>query len=113
MKVFISQPMKDRSAEDIRKEREEIMERLRQELPKICHMNPKEEIELMDTFFEDYNPKGKNVPLKHLAKSIEMLADADVAFFATGWEKARGCKIENTCAIEYGITVIEDYKRGA
>ena len=24
-------------------------------------------------------------------------------------ENARGCRIENTCAIEYGIAVIEDY----
>lgn len=27
----------------------------------------------------------------------------------TSWQDARGCKIENTCAIEYGIPVIEDY----
>lgn len=27
----------------------------------------------------------------------------------TSWQEARGCKIENTCAIEYGIPVIEDY----
>ena len=28
---------------------------------------------------------------------------------AKGWEDARGCRIENTCAIEYDIDVIEDY----
>lgn len=38
-------------------------------------------------------------------------ATADVAYFAKGWDEARGCKIENTCAIEYGITVIEDYEK--
>lgn len=37
------------------------------------------------------------------------LAGADIAYFAKGWQDARGCKIENTCAIEYGIPVIEDY----
>jgi hypothetical protein len=36
-------------------------------------------------------------------------AGADIAYFAKGWQDARGCKIENTCAIEYGIPVIEDY----
>lgn len=30
-------------------------------------------------------------------------------YFAKGWEDARGCRIENQCAIEYGIEVIEDY----
>lgn len=49
-------------------------------------------------------------PLWYLAKSLELLSAADVAYFVKGWEKARGCKIENTCAIEYGIDVIEDYK---
>jgi hypothetical protein len=44
-----------------------------------------------------------------LGKSLELLSTADIAYFAKGWENARGCRIENTCAIEYGIAVIEDY----
>lgn len=44
-----------------------------------------------------------------LGKSLELLADADVVYFAKDWEKYRGCKIENVCAVEYGIPVIEDY----
>ena len=47
---------------------------------------------------------------KHVGKSLELLSSADIAYFAKGWEEARGCKIENTCAVEYGITVIEDYE---
>ena len=50
---------------------------------------------------------------KDLAKSLELLADADVAYFAKGWESARGCRIENQCAIEYGIDTIEDYTNGS
>lgn len=42
-----------------------------------------------------------------LAKSLEILSTADVAVFAKDWKKYRGCKIENTCAKEYGIEVIE------
>ncbi|RHU77980.1 DUF2829 domain-containing protein [Butyribacter intestini] len=41
------------------------------------------------------------------------MADADVAYFAKGWESARGCRIENQCAIEYGIDTIEDYTNGS
>lgn len=47
---------------------------------------------------------------KHVGKCLELLSSADIAYFAKGWEEARGCKIENTCAVEYGITVIEDYE---
>lgn len=38
-----------------------------------------------------------------------LLSTADVAYFAKGWEEARGCKLEHECAIQYGIDVIEDY----
>lgn len=51
--------------------------------------------------------------MKYLAKSLELLVDADVAYFAKGWESARGCRIENQCAIEYGIDTIEDYTNGS
>lgn len=34
------------------------------------------------------------------------LAEADIAYFAKGWQYARGCKIEYECALKYGIKVI-------
>lgn len=68
-----------------------------------------EKVEVIDSYFEDYSPENGCVPLKYLAKSLDLLADADIAFFTNGWDNARGCKIENQCAIEYGIkTMVED-----
>lgn len=67
-----------------------------------------EDVEVIDSFFQDAPHDAK--PLWFLAKSLELLATADVVYFAKDWEKYRGCRIENTCAVEYGITVIEDYK---
>lgn len=67
-----------------------------------------EDVEVIDSFFQNAPHDAK--PLWFLAKSLELLATADVVYFAKNWEKYRGCRIENTCAIEYGITVIEDYK---
>ena len=64
--------------------------------------------ELIDSYFDDYKPSTGNIGLKYLAKSLELLADADVAYFAPGWDKARGCRIENECAIEYGIEEIHE-----
>lgn len=67
-----------------------------------------EPVEVIDSFFQSA-PVGAK-PLWFLGKSLELLSSADIAYFAKGWEEARGCKIENTCAVEYGITVIEDYE---
>ena len=46
-------------------------------------------------------------PLWFLGKSLELLAGADIAYFAEGWQDARGCRIEHTCAAEYNIDRIE------
>ena len=99
-KVFISQPMNGKTDEEILKVREKAIESARKKLG--------EEVEVIDSFFQNAPVDAK--PLWFLGKSIELLSTADVAYFAKGWETARGCRIENECAIAYGIDVIEDYK---
>lgn len=100
-KLFISQPMKGKSDAEILATREEAIESARRTVG--------EEVEVIDSFFQ--NAPADARPLWFLGKSLELLSTADIAYFAKGWETARGCRIENTCAIEYGIeTVIEDYK---
>lgn len=100
-KLFISQPMRDKTDEEILAERERAIESAKKHLG--------EDVEVIDSFFKDAPHDAK--PLWYLAKSIELLATADVAYFCKDWDKYRGCKIENTCAIEYGIDVIEDYRK--
>lgn len=34
--------------------------------------------------------------------------EADVVYFAKGWENARGCRIEHTVAKEYGLKIMEE-----
>lgn len=99
-KIFISQPMKDKSDDEILAEREKAIKSAEELLG--------EPVEVIDSFFQSAPADAR--PLWFLGKSLELLSTADIAYFAKGWEKARGCKIENTCAIEYGITVIEAYK---
>ena len=99
-KLFISQPMKGKSDEEILREKENAIKSAEKLLG--------EPVEIIDSFFQSAPADAR--PLWFLGKSLELLSTADIAYFAKGWEKARGCKIENTCAIEYGITVIEDYK---
>lgn len=99
-KVFISQPMKDKTEQEILEERANIFQLAKESFP---------DAELIDSYFDDYKPSTGNAGLKYLAKSLELLADADVAYFAPGWDEARGCRIENECAIEYEIEVHEIY----
>lgn len=98
-KLFISQPMRGKTDEEILAEREKAIASAEKHLG--------EKVEVIDSFFQNAPAEAK--PLWYLGKSLELLSTADVAYFAKGWEEARGCRIENTCAIEYGITVIEDY----
>lgn len=99
-RLFISQPMRGKTNEEILAVREKAIES--------AERNLGEKVEVLDSFFKDA-PVDAN-PLWYLAKSLELLSTADVAYFAKDWEKYRGCRIENTCAVEYGIDVIEDYK---
>ena len=99
-KLFISQPMRDKTNEKIIAERERAIESAKKHLG--------EDVEVIDSFFKDAPHDAK--PLWYLAKSLELLSTADIAYFCKDWDKYRGCKIENTCAIEYGIDVIEDYR---
>jgi hypothetical protein len=96
-KLFISQPMRGKSDEEIIRERQKAIVKAKE------HMG--EEVEVLETFFSDFKANAK--PLEYLAESIKYLAQADVAYFMPGWENARGCRIEHLCAVEYGINRIE------
>lgn len=101
-KLFISQPMKDKTNEEILATREKAIESAKKHIG--------EDVEVIDSFFKDAPHDAK--PLWFLGKSLELLSTADIAYFANGWEDARGCRVEHTCAVEYGIdTIIEDYKK--
>lgn len=106
-KIFISQPMRDKTPECIEKERQHLIEVAK----KIAKKELKEdEVEIL----QSYNPEWKDLnPIDCLGKSLQILAQADIVIFAKDWEKARGCKIEHDVAVEYGVkygkTVIESY----
>lgn len=97
-KLFISQPMRGLTDEEILRAREEIKVKAERIIG--------EEVEVLQSFFEDYKPVG-NMPVAYLGKSISLLAEADIVYFGEGWEEARGCKIEYQVAKEYGIDIIK------
>lgn len=100
-KIFISQPMRGLTDEEILNKRQEIMKNTEKVI--------KEPVELIDSFIEDY-PKeiNKHIPVFYLGKSIQFLSQADIAYFGGDWRNARGCKIEHEVAKQYGIEIIEE-----
>ena len=101
-RLFISQPMRGKTDEEILAVRAKAIES--------AERNLGEKVDVIDSFFQNA-PADAN-PLWYLAKSLELMSTADVVYFAKDWEKYRGCRIENTCAVEYGIElVIEDYRK--
>ena len=96
-KLFISQPMNGKTDEEILKEREKAIKQAEELL--------KERVEVINQFFRVAPIDAKC--LWFLGKSLELLSTADVVYFAYGWQKARGCKIEHECAVQYNITIIE------
>lgn len=99
MIVFISQPMQGKTQEEIKKTYEKCFER--------CKKRYGEDVVMVNSYIEDA-PKNAS-PLWYLGESIKRLSEADAAYFFKGWENARGCRIENECALEYGLEVVEDY----
>ena len=100
MKYFISQPMNGKAVEEIKAKRKEVETAILEQEPGA---------EILDSYIESAPHDAK--PLWFLGKSLEILSNADIAYFCEGWENARGCKLENECALAYGITVIEELSK--
>lgn len=102
-KAMISQPMAGKTDEEIVAAREKAMAYLEA-------MG----YEVVNTYFTDewYSDEAMEkrgvvqVPLCYLAKSLENMSLCHAAYFAEGWENARGCRIEHFAAAAYGLEII-------
>lgn len=98
MFVYISQPMSDRSEQEIIATREKIFGDYQVEHPEATLLGS-----YMDQAELQRMPVYKNQPVAMLGEALQMMADADVVLFAPGWEKYRGCRIEDRVATYYDI----------
>lgn len=103
LKVFISQPMNGLSEEEILEARNIAIDNAKRVLG--------DDIEILDSYFKDYDPEAEGfdkaaTPIKYLAKSIDILADADVVYFAKGHRGAQGCLVEYYVAKGYGKRIL-------
>ena len=93
MKVFISQPMRGLAEHEIKLNRAKAIENIKR-----LYGN---DVEIIDNYFDN-----DEKPLFKLGKSIELLSKADIIYLCKGWNKARGCKIEYMCALDYDVKII-------
>lgn len=96
MLFMISQPMGGLSDEDVLLKRDRVKAILEQDGHSI-----------IDTFYQAELPLSvKNPGLFWLGASLMDMSKCDAVYFCSGWENARGCKIEHDAAILYGLTVL-------
>lgn len=102
-KAMLSQPMAGKTDAEIIETREHAIQRLE-------GMG----YEIVNTLFTDewysHDAMQKRgvvqIPLCFLAKSLENMSLCHAAYFAKGWENARGCRIEHEAAVSYGLEII-------
>lgn len=98
MLVYVSQPMSDKSDQEIIAVREKVFSDFQAENPDATLLGS-----YMDQAELQKMPVYKNQPVAMLGEALQMMADADVVLFAPGWEKYRGCRIEDRVATYYDI----------
>jgi hypothetical protein len=102
-KAMISQPMANKTPEEIAATRERAIKVLTER-----------GYQFVNTLFTDeWYHKDKmaergvvQIPICFLAKSIENMSLCHVAYFCKGWEEARGCRIEHDVAKAYGVEIL-------
>lgn len=99
MKVFISQPMAGLRQEEIMATRERITKKVEDSFG--------EKVTVLDSVIQDApGEEYLNKPIAYLAKSLDIMAKADLVAFAKGYSSYRGCVIENQIAVTYGMAIM-------
>lgn len=50
--------------------------------------------------------KIQTIPLLYMAHAFIRMSLCDTVYFVTGWETARGCRLEHQAAQDYGLKII-------
>lgn len=63
-----------------------------------------EEVSVIESFIIGV-PATAN-PIWFLGEAIKKLSNADVAYFAEGWDTSKGCRVEHLVCEVYGIDIM-------
>lgn len=104
MNLFISVPTQGRSDAEVEAIKRTALKRVQNTLDPSAT--------LIDSYVAEDAPEeiyhDARAGMWYLGESLKRLATADAAFFADGWEKARGCRIERAVCEAYDFPVILD-----
>lgn len=95
MKVFISQPMRGKSKDQVLQEREKVVKDLKLK----GH-------EIIDSIIIDNYPDEVEKRIWFLGNSLIKMSMAEGVYFMDGWKDSSGCKVEYLTAIEYGLQIL-------
>ena len=90
-KAMLCQPMAGKTDEEIVMTREKAIDAL-----------TSKGFSVVNTLFSE----EMHHPLRCLSKALEIMSDCHTVYFCSGWESARGCKIEHAAALAYGLEII-------
>lgn len=96
-KVFISQPFKGRTEEEVFRERDELV--------KIVKDTFGEEFEVIDQYHQTA-PENAN-RFFYLSNDLLMMGEVDLIVFSPFWREANGCRIEHKLAELYDLPYID------
>ena len=98
-KAMISQPMRDKTDDEISTTREKAIAILKDNGYEVINTWLKEEYGTEESGIV-------NKPLYFLAKSLEIMSSCDAVFFCDGWANTRGCVIEHEAATRYDMDIL-------
>lgn len=98
-KIMISQPMKGKTIEQIRKERLHIIDLLESK-----------GYVVINSIMSGKIPKDVDEAIYNLSRAIRIMSRVDGVFFMKGWKQARGCMVEHEVATLYGKEIM--YEEG-
>lgn len=98
VKVFYSQPHKDKSRDEMMAASSVVVEKVRQAHPDA------DVLEVPMLFPEQF--KGQH-PVYYLGMNLQMMCQADVVVFAEDWQDSRACLVQHNVCEEYGLLHVD------
>lgn len=100
MRAFVAQPMWGKTDAEINAVRKKAQRILNEYFGKV---------EILDFKYEPDNVAHSHEYVANLSKVLKVMSDADIVYFAPGWNTDRECVVEDMVANLFGIsTIIEE-----
>ena len=99
-KVFISQPIENKTIEEINGAKIKAIEYLESKGYEVVNKEFMNELDIK-------NPSNKNY-LINIGKNIYKMSECDAIYFTEGWSTAKNCRIERLASLFYNIEILEN-----